>query len=384
MIRFVCMLGTLGVFIATAGELPVPKGIRLREIVKSTYPHGTVFIGGTTGINKLTRGSGTVLAREFSYVTPENDFKQSTIHPAPGEWDWSKPDAWLKIAKTDDQVIRVHGPISPQCSRWAKDDARTPAELKANLVEFMTALCKRYDGEKRVKWIDVVNETVSSNGNWFGPKKGTDKWENPWTILGFDESHPLKPPLYVKLAFEIANTHAPNTKLIINQHAGMEEPMWDKIKAMVGYLRGLGLRVDGIGWQAHVGVGWEKTNDNLVKLRNLIAWAHENKLEFHVTENNVWLKRTKKDYAAQAETFKAILKTLLEMRDTGVVTWNVWNLSDGDSWRKTKDWRGCLFFDDFSPKPAYYALQDILSHPPKTVGSGIRDDKKRLRPQRTK
>ena len=37
---------------------------------------------------------------------------------------------------------RLHGPISPQCSKWAKDDSRTAEELKQNLFEYMTAQCK--------------------------------------------------------------------------------------------------------------------------------------------------------------------------------------------------------------------------------------------------
>jgi len=152
----------------------------------------------------------------------------------------------------------------------------------------------------------------------------------------------LKPPLYIKLAFKIANRHAPNTKLIINQNGGMEEPMWAKIKALVPYLRGQGLRVDGIGWQAHIDVGWEKQKGNMKRFRALIDWAHKNKLSFHVTEMNVWLKG-RKDFNAQAETFTAVMRALLERRDRGVVTWNVWNISDGDHWRREKHWEPCLF-----------------------------------------
>ena len=114
---------------------------------------------------------------------------------------------------------------------------------RQNLTAFMTELCRRYDGQAPVRWLDVINETVLPNGQWHGPKKGTDGWECPWTAIGFDEEHPLRPPLFIRLAFEIANRHAPSTKLIINQHGGMEEAMWGKVRALVPYLRGQGLRV---------------------------------------------------------------------------------------------------------------------------------------------
>ena len=95
----------------------------------------------------------------------------------------------------------------------------------------MTALCQRYDKHPHVKWIDVVNETVLQNGKWHHAKNGTEKWKNPLTFLGND------------------------TDLIINQHGGMEKLMWQKIKALASYLRQHNLRVDGIGWQAHIDVG---------------------------------------------------------------------------------------------------------------------------------
>ncbi|CAA6678862.1 MULTISPECIES: endo-1,4-beta-xylanase [unclassified Lentimonas] len=340
-------------------ELPVAEGAPLREIVAQYYPRGNVYVGGTTGWKKRSRTSG-LLAREFSYITPENDFKQPGIHPMPDRWNWKIADAWVEYAAEHGQLIRMHGPIGPQASKWTLEDDRTPAELEQNLTEFMTALCQRYDGHPQVRWMDVVNETVEpKTGEWFGPKPGTDKWENPWTILGFDETVPMRPPQYIKMAFEIANEHAPNTKLIINQHGKMESGAWGKVCGLVYYLREQGLRVDGIGWQAHVDVGWEKEPGNLERLEKLIAWAHANELSFHVTENNVWLKK-KKDYEAQAETFGAILRVLLSKRHSGVVTWNVWNLSDADAYVKREAYDGSIFDREYAPKPAYYTLQREL------------------------
>lgn len=349
---------------ADDSQPPVPDGRRLRDIISEKYPKGNVYVGGTTGWNKRPKGSGVIVDREFSYTTPENDYKQSTVHPEPGVWKWELGDAWVKKCAEEKQVIRLHGPISPQSSKWAKDDSRTAEELKTNLIEFMTAQCERYDKVEHVKWMDVVNETVERNGRWFGPKKGTNAWENPWPKIGVDNTHTLKPPLYIKMAFEIATKHAPNTKLIINQHGGMEVPMWETVKALVPYLRKQGLRVDGIGWQAHIDTGWEKKAVNVDRLHDLIDWAHANKLSFHVTEMNAWLKGKNKDYDAQAKTFGAVLRALLEHRENGVVTWSVWNISDSLAWIKNRDKDGTLFDRKFKAKPGYYALQKLLENPP--------------------
>lgn len=344
----------------TMAEPPEPDGPRLRDIIARHRALHSFYIGGATGWSKLKKGTGTILAREFNYACPENDFKQNTIHPAPNQWNWAPADNWIEYCKKHDQLLRLHGPISPQCSRWTKDDSRTAEELSHNLDEFMTALCKRYNGNPQVRWMDVVNETVLPNGKWFGPKDGTASWENPWPTMGFDEEHPLHPPIYIKRAFEIANEHAPDILQIINQHAGMEEPMWDKVKATVLYLRENDLRVDGIGWQAHIDVGWENNFGNIRRLEELIDWAHENDLSFHITEMNVWLDPNDPSEKAQADTFAAVFETLLKKRDSGEVTWNTWNLSDATAWTKTRHKRGCIFDKKMSAKPAYYAIQKKL------------------------
>jgi len=357
------LLLTLIISGVCSAEPLLPDGRRFRQIVADKYPTG-VYIGGTTGWRKRSNGAGVTMDREFSYVTPENDFKQRRIHPQPNIWNWTEADAWVEHCRKQQQILRIHGPIGPQCSAWAKRDNRTAGELRQNLIEFMTALCQRYDKHPHVKWMDVVNETVLQSGKWHHPKNGTEKWENPWLLLGNDTSHTLNPPLYIKLAFELANKNAPNTDLIINQHGGMEKLMWEKIKALVSYLRQHNLRVDGIGWQAHIDVGWEQEANNMKQLDTLIDWAHDNQLSFHVTENNVWLRDDEKNYQAQAQTFEAILRLLLKKRNGGVVTWNVWNLSDRDSWKKKMKLEGCLFDRNYRAKPAYYALQQVLENPP--------------------
>jgi hypothetical protein len=113
-------------------------------------------------------------------------------------WNWELADAWVRHCSMQEQVLRMHGPISPPCSEWTKDDHRTPEELKQNLVEFMTALCRRYGGHRHVRWMDVVNETVLQDGRWLGPERGVHQWENPWTAIGYDDTHPLKPSCHLE------------------------------------------------------------------------------------------------------------------------------------------------------------------------------------------
>ncbi|MEG0948272.1 MAG: endo-1,4-beta-xylanase [Bacteroidales bacterium] len=348
------------------------KEASLREIADRYY--GKNFHLGIANHAKLIGQLSTEIAdREFSYIVPANDYKQSYIHPDFTRWRWENPDAYLQHAKEKGQRLRLHGPISPQCSPWARDDKRTPEELSRMLDEYMTALCMRYGNEEQVVWMDVVNETICPEvvkggtgfddrkpGDWFGPRLGTDKWENPWTILGYDEQSDIKTPRYIDRAFELANQYAPNVKQIINQHGQFEEVVWEKMKKLVAYLRhDKNRRVDGLGWQAHVEMGWEKKPGNLERLDAMIKWCHANNLEFHITEMNVWMKNPETaNEKEQADTFEAIFKTILQNRHTGTVGLSFWNVRDEDT--SNASWQGNLWRNDGSSRPAYHRIKQIL------------------------
>lgn len=351
---------------------PELKELPLRDIVERYYDKN--FYLGIANHAKLIGQLSTEIAdREFSYIVPANDYKQSYIHRDFKSWRWEYPDMYTQHAKERNQVIRVHGPISPQCSPWAREDNRTAEEMSRMLDEFMTALCVRYGNEKHILWMDVVNETICPEivkggtgfedrkpGDWFGPRQGTDKWENPWTILGHDEQSEIKVPHYIDRAFELANQHAPNIKQIINQHGQFEEVVWEKMKKLVVYLRNdKGRRVDGLGWQAHVEMGWEKKPGNLERLDAMIKWCHANNLEFHITEMNVWMKDpAKADENAQADTFEAIFKTILQNRKSGVVGISYWNVRDEDT--SNAAWQGNLWKNDGTPRAGYHRIKQVL------------------------
>ncbi|SMD33833.1 Por secretion system C-terminal sorting domain-containing protein [Reichenbachiella faecimaris] len=338
--------------------LEIPTGRRLREIAADRFVYDRIYIGGATHGKLFGTASLEILNREFSYITPANDYKQSYIHPEPDKWRWEVSDQWADSAALNGQVIRMHSPISPQASKWAKDDSRTAAELETNMTEYMTELCKHFNGHPNIKWMDVVNETVERDGNWFGPKEGVDLWENPWPLIGYDETEDgLNPPSYIRMAFEIASEHAPDIKLIYNQHGDMEDPMWEKTKATVLYLKSLGLRVDGIGWQAHLETDFLDIPDVISKLEDLIDWAHANDLEFHVTENDVDIEDGDGN-ENQAEVFATVVEAVLSKAPSGVVTWNAWMVRDSDG--QGAAGLPAMFDAEGTAKPAYYAVQQVL------------------------
>ena len=229
----------------------------------------------------------------------------------------TKIDAILDMAKENDLSVRLHGPISPQSSRWAKHDDRKPVELENIMNEFLIEQCKRFNNHPNVKWMDVVNETITRDGEWFGPKKGVTEWENPWTIIGSDNDK-NSTPIYISRSFEIAQKYAPNINLVFNQHGGMEEVMWERVKETIMYLKDKGLRVDGIGWQAHLSSRMKYGENEIQYLSDLIDWSHQNNLEFHITEMDykIFGEVTKQKQEIQAKAYSDVLKTLLSKKIT--------------------------------------------------------------------
>ena len=200
-----------------------------KKIMSDEYNTDTFKFGATLNFYQFNSNVEDLFLKEFDYVVAENSFKQTIVHPEPDQWNWERVDAFLDFANKNNVQMRVHGPIGPQSSTWAKTDSRTNEELIKNYEEFLTELCKKINNENNVKWMDVVNETIDKNANWTIEKAGTG-YQNPWTQIGENEDGI---PLYIIRSFEIAKEHAPNISLVFNQHQGMQPVMWDKVKETI-------------------------------------------------------------------------------------------------------------------------------------------------------
>ena len=341
------------------GTQQIVSNIKSIRDVLSEKKYNNFYFGATISASQLNTDIEKILVNNFNMTVPENAVKQSTVRPDPDTWNWTKTDDIIEMAKKNDLLVRLHGPISPQASRWAKSDDRNPNELEKIMIEFLSQQCKRYNGHPNIKWMDVVNETITISGDWFGPKKGVAEWENPWTIIGLDNDK-NNTPLYISKSFEVANKFAPDVSLVFNQHGGMEEVMWEKVKETIIYLKDKGLRVDGVGWQAHLSSRISYGEKEIKYLSNLIDWAHKNNLDFHVTEIDykIFGDITKKKQALQAKAYSDILKILLSKRKNGLVTFNTWGVVDRVGIHTDKS----RFIFDLSgkPKPAYFELKKVL------------------------
>ena len=65
-----------------------------------------------------------------------------------------------------------------------------------------------------------------------------------------------------------------------------------------------------------------------------------------------------------AAVFSGIFKTLLEKRQSGVVTWNLWDIKDVRHYANRNIVKIGLWDRNLRPKKAYYELQQLLENPP--------------------
>ena len=142
----------------------------------------------------------------------------------------------------------------------------------------------------------------------------------------------------------------------------MEKVMWFKVLETIEYLRNRGLRVDGLGWQAHLrGKGLNKEDLDFLSL--LIDWAHKNDMGFHVTELNFWLRNENPNSIEtsniQTLSYVNILNTLISKKENGILTLNHWGLNDRPGKGNFPKYILSIY-ENGKPKQALYALKKAL------------------------
>ena len=340
---------------------PVKITDSFKKILSDEYNTETFKFGATLNYYQFDSNVEDLFLKEFDYLVAENSFKQTIVHPEPDVWNWERVDAFIDFANKNNLQMRVHGPIGPQSSTWAKNDSRTKEELIKNYEEFLTELCKKINVQNNIKWMDVVNETIDMNANWTIEKDGTG-YQNPWTQIG-ENADGI--PLYIIRSFEIAKEYAPNISLVFNQHQGMQPAMWDKVKETILYLKNKGLKVDGLGWQSHLrdNVVLSLNKEKLDYLMSLIDWAHQNDLDFHITEVDYRMTGnppSTSQYDRQAHGYANILKAIMSRRNNGVVTFNTWGVYDKND-AASHEYK-YMYDSNLNPKKAVDLLKSTLKN----------------------
>ena len=325
-----------------------------------------------------------IINREFNCITAENLMKPQYICPHPGVYYFDAVDELMDFAEKNNHVVVGHVLVwhAMTANSFFEDEKGNLLDREkmiSRMREYIHKVVSRYKG--RIKYWDVVNEAVDlrsvvdHDGN---PIQEAFLRKSKWTeIIGDD---------FIELAFKFAHEADPNAELIYNDFT-----MNNKIKAkfvsnMCQKIREKGIRVDGIGMQAH----WHINYPSKEELKEVMKIYRDADLKVHLTELDIGIlerpnvqqdadisRRSKLNSALNpytnnvpsrillqhAEKYTDIFDILLENRDI-VDRVTFWGVSDGISW--LNDWpiegrtAHPLLFDRFNkPKPAYDSLIDL-------------------------
>ena len=283
----------------------------------------------------------------------------------PGQYDFSQADQDLDYALR--QGWKVHSSLAYGTDfaipDWLKKGKFTRDQYIQMLEDMIKTAVGRYKG--RVSGWSIANESTSRS---CGPcAGGSDFWNEK---IG---------PDYVEMAFRWAREADPGAVLILND-TNNEDPrdtqtsaVFEHMYARVKDLKSKGVPVDVVGMEMHLLL---KYSSPIVPNKEAVIATMRKfadlGVKIDITEFDVDLHNhpgtPEERLQFEANLYKEMLEACLE--SNVCESFSTWGVSDATSWlTQPCSGSGCinepdaapLMFDhDYNPKPAYFAVRDVL------------------------
>ena len=341
-------------------------------------------------ISRNQTASIDLICEQFNAVSPESVLKPEYIHPTPDRWNFEPGDAYCKFAA--DHGLKALGHTLMWHNQtpdffWLNPDGsvRSDEEMRQTLVEYIEKTVTHFKG-KVYAW-DVVNEIVSEDHNRSDEGNGFYRKDKGWEKYYRGNKDDL-----VALAFSTAQRCDPDAELYYNDYNMWRQTKVDGAVHIVKMLQERGIRIDGVGIQAHWGLNYpdmkdvEKTIDRLhalgVKVMiteldiDMLPLSKEGQMTGKALQDHAlqreefmrWLNPYKNGMPADVEQqlanrWEEVMRTLYNRRDKlSRVTF--WGLHDGVSWKNdypipNRRNYPLLFNRDLSKKSAFQRVVDI-------------------------
>jgi len=315
--------------------------VSLREAAKDFR------IGVAANTLKFNNEAYLEAVNQFNYMVAENGCKLSGIQPQKGVFTFDDCDAHLAKAEELGMDFRGHCLIWHSWQPQWFQDITDPEEMEKTIVNHVTTVLNHYKG--KIDTWDIVNEAIDDESTG---ENGT--WDMRDTFLY------RALPNFVDVAFKTAREVDPSVKLFYNDYdiEGDDIRKGMKTNAVYNFVKDLvdrGIPIDGVGLQYHLHTDKTVQYDNVMKTMRRF---NELGLEVQITEMDVNSVegKTEESFALQAKLYGEGLKACLDSENcTGFL---IWGVGDSDSWRK--EGYPLAFNSDYTPKPAYYAMLDVL------------------------
>lgn len=322
-----------------------------------------------------------IIAKQFNTVTLENAMKAEVIYPQQGKVDFSGADAFIDFAKQNNMFTVAHTLVwHNQTPDWfftnSKNEPNTPAQQLEQMRKHIELVAGRY--KNKVDAWDVVNEVIADDGSY-----RPTVWVNR---IGDGDT-------MVKAAFKYAQQYSPNTELYYNDFNAWRPEKRDGIIRMIKMLQKEGIRIDGIGIQAHWGLNFPKMQyieqaiDAYAALgikvmiteldidvlpltkEGQITGTDMMKPQFQLEEFETYLDPYKNGLPSDVEAqlnarYKALFELFYAKRDK-IDRVTFWGLHDGMSWKNdypipNRTNYPLLWDRNLNPKPVIKTIADVV------------------------
>ncbi|RAL15178.1 putative endo-1,4-beta-xylanase [Aspergillus homomorphus CBS 101889] len=335
------MVAILSITAALAAVV-LPNIVSATGLDQAAVAKGLLYFGTATDnpeltdIPYLTQLNNTA---DFGQITPGNSQKWDTTEPSQGTFSFTKGDVIADLAEQNGQYLRCHTLVwYNQLPSWVTSGTWTNATLIAALQNHITNVVKHYKG-RCLHW-DVVNEALNDDGTY--------RTNIFYTTIG---------EAYIPIAFAAAAAADPDAKLFYNdynlEYGGNKAA---SARAIVQLVQKAGVKIDGVGLQAHFSVGTVPSKSSLVSvLQGFTALGVE--VAYTEADVRIQLPTTATTLAQQAKDFQALVQSCVET--TGCVGFTIWDWTDKYSWVPStfSGYGAALPWDEnLVKKPAYDGL----------------------------
>lgn len=329
-----------------------PVSGTLRQVADARH----ITIGAASASAYLAEADyAAILGSEFSQLQAENEMKFGPIHPRPdtdpNPYNFKGGDALVAFAQSNSMVVRGHTLVwHNQVSKWVTEGKYPAAQLATILQSHIRTVMTHY-ASKVYAW-DVVNEAFNDDGTM----RHTIWYDQPGIGAGTGTT-------YIEQTLRWAHEADPSAKLFYNDYDAEEvNKKSDAIYAMAQDFKKRGVPLDGIGFQAHVGLYFDDPTKLASFARNLERFAKLG-LELHITELDIRLTDSSAASLSAQATLYAEITTLCVKQPACKVV-QTWGLTDKHSWipqfYKGQGW-ALLWDDKYQKKRAYVAVRDALA-----------------------
>lgn len=330
---------TLGVW------TPIPREVS-EPSLRTLADENGILVGTSVRSDTLFNDQAYMdtLAQQFNLLVVEWELNFLPVNPEPDSYNFTRADPVFDFAESNGMKIHANTLLwYREIPDWFANGDYSRDEAIEVMRNHITTLVSHYKG--RVYAWDVVNEAFTDDGEY-----RSSVW---YDRIG---------PEYIELAFQFAHEADPDALLFYNDYGAEEmNAKSDAIYAMAEDFVSRGVPIDGIGFQAHIGLDdrleLDQVQENIDRLGELGLQVTFSEVDVGISKG---IGTTTQRLAAQADIYRDVFQLCVDAEPCSMFV--VWGLSDQHSWRRDADpnERALLFDDDYQPKPAYDALIDVL------------------------